>query len=317
MNARSGQSVATPASAAVNTTFAAPLIPVLAVVGVGLIGGSFIAALRRAGQVGRVIGVGRDAQSLARAHALGLIDETATLADAAARADLILLATPVGALPAVFEAIAPHLRPTTVVTDAGSTKQDVIAAARHGLGARIDQFIPAHPIAGSDRHGPDAADAELYRQRTVVIAPLAENRDADVATVRSAWAHCGARIVQMDAAAHDAIFASVSHLPHLLAFAYVNQVAAAPDAAMRLALAGSGFRDFTRIAGSSPEMWRDIFLSNRQALLSELAQVQAMLDTYRDALLAGDSPRLEGLLGNAADTRRSWQPAAPPDSLDV
>lgn len=296
---------------------AAPLIPVLAVVGVGLIGGSFIAALRRAGQVGHVIGVGRSADALARAQALGLIDESASLADAAARADLILLATPVGALPAILATMAPHLRPATIVTDAGSTKQDVVAAARQGLGTRIDQFVPAHPIAGSDQHGPDAANASLYQSRTVVVAPLAENRAADVAFVERAWSLCGATVVRMTAEAHDAVFASVSHLPHLLAFAYVNQVAAAPDAAMRLALAGTGFRDFTRIAGSSPEMWRDIFLSNRQALLSELAQVQAMLDRYRDALLAEDATRLDTLLDDAASTRRGWRPAAPPENLEV
>jgi len=300
-----------------NAPSSPPLIPVLAVVGVGLIGGSFIAALRHAKQVGHVIGVGRNAQALARAQALGLIDEIASPADAATRADLILLATPVGALASVFEAIAPHLRPDTVVTDAGSTKQDVIAAARAGLGARIDQFVPAHPIAGSDRHGPEAADAALYRGRTVILAPLAENRPADIETVRTAWRHCGAAVVQLSAETHDAVFASVSHLPHLLAFAYMNQIAAAPDAATRLALAGSGFRDFTRIAGSSPEIWRDIFISNRPAVLNELAQVQAMLDTYRDALLAGDVTRLEALLGNASDTRRTWLPVAPTDFLDL
>ncbi|QEI05447.1 prephenate dehydrogenase/arogenate dehydrogenase family protein [Pigmentiphaga aceris] len=302
---------------AMKTTSSQPLIPVLAVVGVGLIGGSFISALRHAGQVGHVIGVGRNAQTLARAQALGLIDEAASPEDAAARADLILLATPVGALPAVFAAIAPHLRPGTVVTDAGSTKQDVIAAAYKGLGARIDQFVPAHPIAGSDRQGPEAADAALYRGRTVILAPLAESRPADVELVRSVWRHCGAAVVQLTAETHDAVFASVSHLPHLLAFAYMNQVAAAPDAATRLALAGSGFRDFTRIAGSSPEMWRDIFISNRPALLAELEQVQAMLDTYRDALLTDDVARLEGLLGNASDTRRTWLPVAPTDFLDL
>lgn len=300
-----------------NAPSSPPLIPVLVVVGVGLIGGSFIAALRHAKQVGRVIGVGRNAQALARAQALGLIDEIASPAEAAARADLILLATPVGALPSVFEAIAPHLRPGTVVTDAGSTKQDVIAAARAGLGARIDQFVPAHPIAGSDRHGPEAADAALYRGRTVILAPLAENSPDDIEMVRTAWRHCGAAVVQLTAETHDAVFASVSHLPHLLAFAYMNQVAAAPDAATRLALAGSGFRDFTRIAGSSPEIWRDIFVSNRPALLNELAQVQAMLDTYRDALLAGDVVQLEALLGKASDTRRTWLPVAPTDFLDL
>ena len=283
------------------------VIPVLAVAGVGLIGGSFCAALRRAGQVGRVIGVGRNPASLARAQELGLIDETMTAGDAAEAADLMLLATPVGAMPALLAQIAPRLRAHTVLTDGGSTKQDVIAAARSGLGPRIDRFVPGHPIAGSDESGPQAADADLYRGRSVVLTPLPENRAADVDFVRRAWQACGAEVCQMPAAQHDTVLASVSHLPHLLAFGYMAQVAACDDAALRLQHAGSGFRDFSRIAGSSSEMWRDIFLSNRDAVLRELADVQATLDRMAALLQQGDGAALQAMIEAAAQARRNWR----------
>ncbi|CAB3692841.1 prephenate dehydrogenase [Achromobacter aegrifaciens] len=286
---------------------AGPLIPVLAVVGVGLIGGSFAAALRRAGQVGRVLGVGRNAQSLARAVELGLIDEAASAEDAAAHADLILLATPVGGLGDVLSRMRAHLRSDTVLTDGGSTKAEVVEAARAALGDRIAQFVPGHPIAGAERTGPEAADAELYRKRTVILTPLAENGAASLELVRRAWQACGADVIDMDADAHDRVLASVSHLPHLLSAVYMEQVAEATDASTRLALAGSGFRDFTRIAAGSPEMWRDIFLSNRDAMLAELADVRTVLDRAERAIADGDGAALLTLLDTAARARRNWR----------
>ncbi|WP_447918562.1 prephenate dehydrogenase [Achromobacter aegrifaciens] len=286
---------------------AGPLIPVLAVVGVGLIGGSFAAALRRAGQVGRVLGVGRNAQSLARAVELGLIDEAATIEEAAARADLILLATPVGGLADALSRMRAHLRPGTVLTDAGSTKAEVVAAARAALGDRVAQFVPGHPIAGAERTGPEAADADLYRKRCVILTPLAENAGASLDLVRRAWQACGADVIDMDADAHDRVLASVSHLPHLLSAVYMEQVAEAVDAPTRLSLAGSGFRDFTRIAAGSPEMWRDIFLSNRDAMLAELADVRAVLDRAERAIADGDGAALLTLLDTAARARRNWR----------
>ena len=286
---------------------AGPLIPVLAVVGVGLIGGSFAAALRRAGQVGRVLGVGRNAQSLARAAELGLIDEAVSAEAAAARADLIFLATPVGGLQDMLARMLPHLPATAVLTDGGSTKAEVVAAARAALGGRIGQFVPGHPIAGAERTGPEAADPALYRGRCVILTPQAENSAADVALVRGAWQACGASVIDMDADAHDRILASVSHLPHLLSAVYMEQVATAADAATRLALAGSGFRDFTRIAAGSPEMWRDIFLSNRAAMLTELAAVRAVLDRAERAIDGGDGAALLALLDTAAQARRNWR----------
>jgi len=285
----------------------APRIPVLAVVGVGLIGGSAALALRQAGRVGRVLGVGRNAQSLARAQALGLIDDVATPAQAAAQADVVLLATPVGSVGGMLAQLRPHLRDGTLLTDAGSTKAEVVAAARAALGERIGQFVPGHPIAGAERTGPEAADASLYRHRTVILTPLPENSPAGVARVRDLWQACGARVIDMDADAHDRLLASVSHMPHLLAAAYMAQVASAGDAAARLALAGTGFRDFTRIAAGSPEMWRDIFLSNRDALRAELAAVRAVLDQAERAVAQGDGQALEALLARAAQARRNWR----------
>ncbi|SEI92674.1 prephenate dehydrogenase/arogenate dehydrogenase family protein [Achromobacter sp. NFACC18-2] len=290
-----------------NQGAAGPLIPVLAVVGVGLIGGSFAAALRQAGQVGRVLGVGRNAQSLARAVELGLIDEAVTAEAAAARADLIMLATPVGGLTNVLSQMRPHLGPATVLTDGGSTKAEVVLAARDALGDRIGQFVPGHPIAGAERTGPEAADAALYRGRTVILTPLPENGAAATTLVRQAWQACGADVIDMDAEAHDRVLASVSHLPHLLASVYMEQVATAADAATRLELAGSGFRDFTRIAAGSPEMWRDIFLSNRDAMLAELAAVRDVLDRAERAIADGDGEALLTLLDTAARARRAWR----------
>lgn len=283
-----------------------PLIPVLAVVGVGLIGGSAALALRQAGQVGRVLGVGRNPSSLAQALALGLIDEIATPEQAAAQADVILLSTPVGGLGAMLARLRQHLRADSLLTDAGSTKLEVLEAAQAALGDRVNQFVPGHPIAGAERTGPAAAEASLYRNRTVILTPLPENAPSQVGRVRDLWQACGARVIEMDAASHDRVLGSVSHVPHFLASAYMAQVTMADDAAQRLALAGSGFRDFTRIAAGSPEMWRDIFLSNRDALRTELAAVRAVVDQMERAMLDGDGAALEALLLQAADARRNW-----------
>lgn len=284
-----------------------PLIPVLAVVGVGLIGGSAALALRRAGRVGQVLGVGRNAQSLAQAQALGLIDAVATPEQAAAQADVILLSTPVGGLAAILAQLRPHLRSDTVLTDAGSTKVEVVQAARAALGDCIGQFVPGHPIAGAERSGPSAADAGLYRGRTVILTPVPENAPAAVTHVRDLWHACGARVIEMGAESHDRVLGSVSHMPHLLAAAYMAQVANADDAALRLSLAGSGFRDFTRIAAGSPEMWRDIFLSNRDALRTELTAVRGVLDQMERAMADGDGAALEEMLLQAAQARRNWR----------
>jgi len=284
-----------------------PTIRKLVVVGVGLIGGSFALALKAAGAVDHVVGVGRRERTLERARELGLIDaigglEESTLSDA----DLVLVSVPVAQTRDVLAAIAPHLRATTLVTDAGSTKHDVVAAAREVLGRRIGQFIPGHPIAGTEHSGPEAAFAELFRGRRVVLTPLAENAPADVARVRRAWVSCGARVQEVGVAEHDRILAAVSHLPHLLAYALVDHVAGRSGGERFISFAAGGFRDFTRIASSHPEMWRDICMANRDGLLAELDGYSAILGELRAILERGDALALQQIFERAREARNRW-----------
>jgi prephenate dehydrogenase len=285
----------------------AAMLRKLVVVGVGLIGGSFALALKAAGAVDHVVGVGRRAGTLERALELGIIDATGALeASTLSDADLVLISVPVAQTQAVLGALAPHLGATTVVTDAGSTKQDVVAAARAAMGARIGQFVPGHPIAGTEHSGPDAAFAELFRGRNVVLTPLSENAPADVARVRGAWEACGARVRELGLADHDEVFAAVSHLPHLLAYALVEHVAGRSGGEGPMSFAAGGFRDFTRIASSHPEMWRDICMANRGALLRELAGYGAVLDQVREMLERGDGAALQTLFDGARVARNRW-----------
>lgn len=292
----------------------------VAIFGVGLIGGSFALALKHARAAGRIAGVGRHPDVMARALELGLIDEVASPADAVRGADLVLLAAPVAQTEGILAAILPHLEPGTVVTDAGSTKSDVVAAARKVLGARIGQFVPGHPIAGREQNGPDAAVADLFIGKKTVLTPLSENTPADVERVAKAWQACGAVVHQLTAEQHDSVFAAVSHLPHLLAYALVDDIARKPHAQLLFQYAASGFRDFTRIAGSSPEMWRDIALANRHALLGELDAYLAQLTSLRGMLEAGDGPGLEAVFANARQARQRWiaaiEAAEPPPPRD-
>jgi prephenate dehydrogenase len=279
----------------------------IAVFGIGLIGGSFALALKRAGMVAHVTGVGRSPATLERARELGLIDSAATsAAEALDGADLVLIAAPVAQTEAILSSIKPHLQPQTLVTDAGSTKSDVVAAARKALGEKIGQFIPGHPIAGREQNGPDAALADLYVNKKTVLTPLLENTEEAVERVAAAWKHCGAVIHRLTPEQHDSVFASVSHLPHLLAYALVDDIANKPHADLLFQYAASGFRDFTRIAGSSPEMWRDISLANRNALLRELDSYMLGLRRLRELLDAGDSAGLEGIYSNAQRARHEW-----------
>lgn len=287
------------------------------IVGVGLIGGSFALALKRAGQVGEVVGIGRHPEALARALELGIVDRVSDdYADALRGADLVLLAAPVAQTGAILAALLPHLEPQTIVTDAGSTKCDVVAAARAALGDRVHQFVPGHPIAGSESNGPDAALAGLYQGKKCVLTPLAENAAADVERVAAAWRACGAVIHTLSPDDHDRVFAAVSHLPHLLAYALVDDIAARPHADLLFQYAASGFRDFTRIAGSSPEMWRDISLANRSALLSELDAYLAQLTSMRAMLAAADGVGLQAIYATAQRARREWQEAIEAGSPD-
>ena len=279
----------------------------VAIIGVGLIGGSFALALKHAACVERIVGAGRNAGNLRKAVELGVIDEIAADVGSAARgADFVLVATPVRQMQSVLCALSPHLAANAVVTDAGSTKQDVVAAARAALGARIAQFVPGHPIAGREKSGVSAAQAELYQERNVVLTPLAENAPQTVARVRQAWVACGAKVSEMDAASHDAVFAAVSNLPHMLAYALVDDIAKRANAAELFSFAAGGFRDFTRIASSSPEMWRDIALNNRAALLAEIDAYQTKLVELRAMIAASDAAALEALMSDARQARDAW-----------
>jgi prephenate dehydrogenase len=285
-----------------------PAFRKIVIYGAGLIGGSFALALRKAGAVGEVVGFGRSSATLEEAKRLGILDRIGR--DEAAEvcaADLILVATPVAQMADIFKRIAPHLGKQTLITDGGSTKGDVVAAARANLEGRLAQFIPAHPIAGAEKSGPDAAKAELYAGKRVVLTPLSENAKASVARVRKAWELCGANVSELSPEEHDGVFAAVSHLPHLLSFALVHDLAQRDNRDQLLSFAASGFRDFTRIAASSPEMWRDICLANREALLRELLQYAGELHGLYQALEQGDAAKLEEVFSEARKVRSAWQ----------
>lgn len=281
------------------------IVEKLAIVGTGLIGGSFAMALKQAGAVGEVLGVGRNPASLDAAIKRGLIDRVADWA-AAGQADCILLAMPVGDTESVLSALLPHLKPGAIITDAGSTKGNVIAAARAVLTTRFSDFVPGHPIAGSEQSGPLAARADLYEGKKVVLTPEPDTRAGALATVQALWTAVGAQVETLDAALHDRIFAAVSHLPHLAAFALVDELAGRADSDTFFRFAASGFRDFTRIAGSSPEMWRDIAMANRPALLMEIDAYLGALQAMRQAVAEKNAEALLDMFLRARAARENW-----------
>ena len=278
----------------------------VAIVGVGLIGGSFALALKAAGVCAHVVGVGRGAANLESARRLGVIDSIATDPAQAAGCDLVMVATPVAQFERVLSALAPGLRAGSLVTDGGSTKRDVVAAARKALGDKVAQFVPGHPIAGAEKSGAAAAKADLFRDRRVILTPLAENAPADVARIEAAWQACGARVFRMDPETHDEVLAAVSHLPHLLAYALVKEFADRGNAAQLFGNSAGGLRDFTRLASSHPEMWRDICVANRDKLAAELGAFESRLRAIRPLLEAGDGAALEKLFADARGVREKW-----------
>ena len=278
----------------------------LVIIGVGLIGGSVALAARRAGLARHIVGAGRSGEALQEAIDLQVIDAAAPVEEAVKDADFVLLAMPVGSMPAVMAAIAPHLPAHAIVTDAGSTKGDVVAAAREHMGARLANFVPAHPIAGAEKSGVTAAKVELFDRKNVVITPLAENSPEHIAKTEAFWRGCGANVASMTPEVHDRIFASVSHLPHVLAYALVEEIACRPNADQLFGFAAGGFRDFSRIAGSSPEMWRDICLANRDAMLEELDAYIERLRAIRQLIETRDSTQLADVFSHAREARTAW-----------
>jgi prephenate dehydrogenase len=284
-----------------------PRIPKLVVIGVGLVGGSFALALKAAGRVHRVVGVGRGHANLELARSRGIVDAAIAIDADWTRecgdADLVLLATPVAQFPSLFTDSKGLPR---TPSDGRGSKQNVIADARARLRATLPQFIPGHPIAGTEHTGAAAAFPTLFRERNVVLTPLPENDPSAVATLSGLWSACGAEVRVLDPAVHDRVFAAVSHLPHLLAFGLVDLLAARPEAAELFRYAASGFRDFTRIAAGSPEMWRDISLANREALMHEIDAYRGELDRIAAMVAAGDGAALEAVFARASVARREW-----------
>lgn len=279
----------------------------LVIFGVGLIGGSLALALKKQADAPVCIGIGRNQANLEQALALNIIDEIGTdIPSALKNADMVLIAAPVAQTKNILHSIQPHLSSNTVVTDAGSTKTDVLAMAQEVLGAQANQFVGGHPIAGAEKSGATAAMADLYIDKNVVLTPTAETDSDALRKVRDLWQLCGAKVIEMPAERHDGIFATVSHLPHLLAFALVEDIASRDNADELFQFAASGFRDFTRIAGSSPEMWRDISFANKTALLKEITSYEKALAKLKQTLAEEDSAALQALFERASKARNDW-----------
>ncbi len=280
----------------------------LGLIGCGLMGGSFALALKRAGLVKRVIGYSKSPSTTDRAKKLGVIDDTAESALlAVSGSDIVLIAIPVAAIEATFKAIRHLVEPGVLFMDVGSTKRDVVDAARRVLKERVPCFVPAHPIAGKEVAGIAHADAALYNGRQVILTPLNSTNAELVQKATDVWSAIGAQVLKMTPENHDAAFAAVSHLPHLLAFAYFSAVVKQPSGKDFLALAGPGFRDFTRIAASDPTVWRDILIANREEILKQSLRFRHTLDAIEHVMRSGNVEALEDLLRQAADARGAWQ----------
>lgn len=286
----------------------------LGLIGCGLMGGSFALALKQAGLVKRVAGYSKSPSTMQRARELGVIDVDAPSALlAVSGADIVLLAVPVAATEDTFKAMRHLVGPQTLVMDVGSTKTDVVAAARRALKEQLAGFVPAHPIAGKERAGVDHAEATLYRGRQVILTPLPETAAEQVERARQVWTALGSQVRLMSPEAHDAAYATVSHLPHLLAFAAMNAIEGQPQAREFLELAGPGFRDFTRIAASDPSVWRDILMANQAEVLRQSEHFRAALDALQAAMRSGNAEALRSLIQRASDARAQWQlPGAAP-----
>lgn len=290
---------------------APPKINNLLLIGAGLIGGSLTLALKNAGVVRHVTGVGRTAAVMDEAIQLGVVDTSVmtgseSYIQAIKTADVIVLAMPVGQTQRVCEQLAPHLQPDTIVTDVGSTKTSVYNDAHAALGSKMNQFVLAHPIAGRELNGPSAALADLYARKKVMVCPHTSNHADDIETIAALWQATGADVYELSLTAHDEIFAAVSHLPHVLAYALMNQVSDSDLSDDKFAMAGAGFRDFTRIAAASPEMWRDICLNNQQAILQEMDDYLAHVQRLRDTIAQSDSDTLLEEFTKASDKRLAW-----------
>ena len=280
----------------------------ITLIGVGLIGGSFVLDLKRQRRVNTIIGIDLNPTNLERALERRVIDIASTQINPSSiqNSDLVLIATPVAALASVCQAIAPLLPPHAIVSDVGSTKQSALTAFAQYLPQHYARCVASHPIAGSDRSGALAAQFGLYQNKKLILCPHAQQDTGSLKTIAALWQSIGAQVHQMSAAEHDQIFAAVSHFPHLLAFAYVHQMLDHPQGAHYLNFAGSGFRDFTRIAASSPEMWRDIALANRDSLLQLISEQKHQLEKLERSLKNRNAQELHDYFQAAQQLREEW-----------
>ena len=290
----------------------------MALIGCGLMGGSFALAVKRAGLVKRVVGYSKSPSTTSRARQMGAIDEEASSAlIAVSGADLVVLAIPVASTEPTLRTIKHLIQPSTLVMDVGSTKVDVVNAARSALKDRFGCFVPAHPITGKEVSGVDHADVNLYNDAQVVLTPTELTKVAQLRQAEALWKGLGTHVTSMSPEMHDAALAASSHAPHLIAMAYMNAILAQEDGHRILSLAGPGFRDFTRIAAGEPNMWRDIFSANRTEILQQIHYLQHMLGRYEAALMTDNQTAVESLIRSASDTRAQWKPGKlyTPESL--
>jgi prephenate dehydrogenase len=283
----------------------------LGLIGCGLMGGSFALALKQAGLVQRVVGYSKSPSTTDRARQLGVIDvEAPSALLAVAGADIVLLAVPVSATEATLKAIRHLVTPQMLIMDVGSTKADVVQAAESALREKVGSFVPAHPITGREVSGVEHAEADLYSGRQVILTPTERTLTAQLQRAQDVWTALGSRVTSMSPESHDAAFAAVSHLPHLLAFTLINSITGQAHADTFLSLAGPGFRDFTRIAASDPKVWRDILLANREELLAQSSLFQQALQRLEKGMREGNAQAVEDMLTLASETRKHWRMGA-------
>ncbi|MCJ0764049.1 prephenate dehydrogenase [Variovorax terrae] len=283
----------------------------LGLIGCGLMGGSFALALKRAGLVKRVVGYSKSPSTTERARQMGVIDvEAPSALLAVSGADIVLLAVPVAATEATFKAIKHLVTPQTLIMDVGSTKRDVVDAARRVLREHVGSFVPAHPITGKEVAGVEHADPDLYAGKQVILTPIERTLTAHLQRATEVWSALGCNVLQMSPESHDAAFAAVSHLPHLIAFAMINGISSQDKGRDYLSLAGPGFRDFTRIAASDPKVWRDIMIANKEELLAQSKIFQRTLQAMELMIASGNGDALEDLIGQASETRAHWRMAS-------
>ncbi|QDL55247.1 prephenate dehydrogenase [Rhodoferax aquaticus] len=285
----------------------------LALIGCGLMGGSFALALKKAGLVKRVVGYSKSPSTTERARALGVIDvEAPSALLAVSGADIVLIAVPVAATESTFRAIKHLVTSQMLIMDVGSTKRDVIEAGRRALRDHFGSFVPAHPIAGKEVSGVENADADLYTGRQIILTPTERTLTTQLQKAVAVWTALGCQVQQMSPEQHDASFAAVSHLPHMLAFALMNSITGQSQGADYLSLAGPGFRDFTRIAASDPKVWRDILLANREELQTQVRVFRDSLQAFEQLIAQGDNQALETLIGQASQARAAWTMTSKP-----